>query len=59
MDKGKDSKGRKVQSMVVVKVDEDDVTYVLMDNTTMIMNLEAPIGGVVKVVQLVAIVTPP
>jgi hypothetical protein len=45
--------------MVVAKVDEDDGTNVLMDNTTMIVHSEAPLDGVVKVVQLVAIVTPP
>jgi len=59
MDKGKDSKGKKVRSMVVAKVDEDDGTNVLMDNTTMIVHSKAPLDGVIKVVQPVAIVTPP
>jgi hypothetical protein len=39
-------------------VDEDDGTDVLMDNTIMIVHSEAPLDGVVEVVQLVAIVTP-
>ncbi len=59
VDKGKDSKGQKVQNMVLVKVDEDDRTNVLMDNTTMIMHVEAPLDGVVDTFQLVAIVTSP
>jgi len=37
--------------MVVAKVDEDDGTNVLMDNTTMIVHLEAPLDGVVEAVQ--------
>jgi len=59
VDKGKDSKGQKVQNMVLVKVDEDDRTNVLMDNTTMIVHVEAPLDGVVEAIQLVAIVTSP
>jgi hypothetical protein len=59
VDKGKDSKGKKVQSMVVAKVDEDDGIDVLMDNITMIVHLEAPLDGVVEVVQPIAIMTPP
>ncbi len=57
MDKGKDSKGQKVQNMVVAKVDEDG-TNVLMNNTTMIVHSDAPLDGVVEAIQLVAIVTP-
>jgi hypothetical protein len=45
--------------MVVAKEDEDDGTNFLMDNTTIIVHSKAPLDGVVKVVQLVAIVTPP
>jgi hypothetical protein len=45
--------------MVVAKVDEDDGTNVLVDNTTMIVHSEAPLGGVVEVVKHVAIVTLP
>jgi len=59
VDKGKDSKGKKVRNMVVAKVDEDDGTYVSMDNTIMIVHSEAPLDGVVEVVQHVVIVTPP
>jgi hypothetical protein len=45
--------------MVVAKVDEDDGTNFLMENTTMIVHLEAPLDGVVKAIQPMAIVTPP
>ncbi len=45
--------------MMVAKVDEDDGTNVLMDNTTIIVHSKAPLDGVVEVVQLVAIVAPP